>query len=170
MINLKKKGLSPLIATVLLIAIAITIGAVISTFGNKLTRDTTESSTDATYDMKCNGMDFSFKKLNNENFLCDNTTHVRMMIDNVGTEDSYGIILNLVYKNFSTVSFKDYVNETTKMGESIVMTFAVQDVSNVSQFEIQPLLENKRTKEKLRCKAVLDFIPNQIESCSKILG
>ena len=91
----KKKGVSPLIATVLLIAFAVSLGAVVMNWGRGYV-ETTAKNTEIKVDIELScqmDIDIGVKKIGKIEKLCYNGTArtIEVMLENTGREDVSGI-------------------------------------------------------------------------------
>lgn len=86
-----KRGVSPLIATVLLIAFSVALGAVVMTWGKNI-----EFSD---LDDKCSQVKFELKPVNN-NGVCYKTDgslrYINFLLENSGKQDISGLTINVV--------------------------------------------------------------------------
>jgi len=86
-----KKGVSPLIATVLLIAFAVALGAVIMNWGRNI-----EISKPGD---KCSGVEIKVREINNYNICYSSNgsdAYINFVIDNTGKQDLNGLSLWIV--------------------------------------------------------------------------
>lgn len=151
--RMNKRGVSPLIATVLLIAFAVALGAVVMNWGRQYVEDTTKFAKEkSNVDIKC-GMDVGLKFIQyaNENQICFNETtgEVNFTIENGPNVDitalqvrvyaQGGINITLIESNFP----KAYV---ARYGVSYPTTFG-----NVTKIEIVPQIEVQGSQKKAFC-------------------
>jgi hypothetical protein len=93
---LSKKGISPLIATVLLLSFSIALGAIVLSFTESSTKDLTDrADTAINREIQCS-FDFSAKllKVNRQDFICYNRTagnNLELIVENEGSETIPGI-------------------------------------------------------------------------------
>ncbi len=99
---MSKKAVSPLIATVLLIAFAVALGAVVMNWGRTYVEDTAKFAKDkSNTEIKCTtDVKLEFLKVKDEKRLCySNTTDPKYMeffVENDGTSDIYDLQVNLI--------------------------------------------------------------------------
>lgn len=133
-----KKAISPLIATVLLIAFAVALGAVVMSWGRGYVEDTTnlaESSSGAT--MSCS-MNTGIKFVKNEdrkNWVCNSTsTNITFVIENTGMTTFEG--LKLVAVGNTSIN-QTLINDSIEPGDYYMGSVDL-GVSDVSRFTIMP--------------------------------
>jgi flagellin-like protein len=105
-----KKGISPLIATVLLVAISVAMGAMVMTFTE---RTTTEISGDTekkvNREIKCSlDMSINLVQLDGEDYICYNRTNsenLEFIIENQGSETIEGVQVFLLDANEDPFTF-----------------------------------------------------------------
>lgn len=86
-----KKGVSPLIATVLLIAFAVALGAVVMNWGRNIELSKPDD--------KCAGVEIKAREINNYNVCYSGSgsdVYIKFVIDNTGKQDLYGLSLWVV--------------------------------------------------------------------------
>ena len=134
-----KKGVSPLIATVLLIAFAVALGAVVMNWGQSFTKqtiDNTETTQKTT--MGCS-FDVSIKEveINGEPQICYDaaTEEVEFLIRNNGNKALTGLQIQVV--GDADVSLDD-INETLAVGRVTKGTSDYSVAGNFSQVIITP--------------------------------
>jgi len=91
-----KKGISPIIATVLLLAFSIALGAIVITFSQKTTSDITQSAeTIINKEIQCSlDMSVAIFEINHQPFICYNRTNsnnLEIILENQGGETIPGI-------------------------------------------------------------------------------
>lgn len=95
MIFKNKKAVSPLIATVLLIAFAVALGAVVMNWGKGFVESTAKDVGDkSNMDLACQqDVMLSVKEIGNSPKICYNTTsaHIEVILENSGTRDITGM-------------------------------------------------------------------------------
>lgn len=95
-----KKGVSPLIATVLLIAFAVALGAVVMNWGSKYVDQTARDAGDkSSSDIKCvSEPSLEIYEINNAPELCFNnkTNSIDFVLQNVGTIKIEGVQVNVL--------------------------------------------------------------------------
>jgi len=101
-----KKGVSPLIATILLIAFAVALGAVVMSWGKSV-----DFSVEGQASEKCAGVGLSVEKINDipQVFYggTENNGFIKFTIENNGNEDIEGIIVWVIgEKNTNTIELE----------------------------------------------------------------
>jgi len=91
-----KRAMSPLIATVLLIALTMSLGIVVVNFTQESTQDLKDSATDRIFiERTCSlGIQMSVLELDDERYLCYNRSgsmNLEVILENQGTSDASGI-------------------------------------------------------------------------------
>ncbi len=97
MIFSSKGGVSPIIATVLLIAFAVALGAVVMNWGKGFVETTAKDAQDrSSLDMACQqNIELSVKEISNTPKICYNNTatpaYIEAILENSGTDDITGM-------------------------------------------------------------------------------
>ncbi|MBN1502985.1 hypothetical protein JW930_05565 [Candidatus Woesearchaeota archaeon] len=95
-----RKGVSPLIATVLLIAFSVALGAVVMNWGRSFVQEKTEDVDEkAGTQLKCTvDILLDFVEISSEKQVCYNSTakRVEFIIENIGTISADGISLQII--------------------------------------------------------------------------
>ncbi|RLE38147.1 hypothetical protein DRJ17_04850 [Candidatus Woesearchaeota archaeon] len=114
----RKKGISPLIATVLLIAFVVVLAALLFDFGERFFRDTVKDTEErATRKVTCTSTGIEFLEIANQKEVCYNGTHIKFTVINnditeieqlklivAGNVSTLNVNLNNSYINSSEVS------------------------------------------------------------------
>ncbi len=108
MVRLGKRGISPLIATVLLIAFAVSIGAMIMNWGKDVVANTGD----------CNDVKLDVQILNGNPVFCYDTinTKINVMLKNTGSVDVEGLKLRVISPDLN-IDEKDIENSKIKVGD-----------------------------------------------------
>jgi len=151
MFRSKKRGVSPLIATVLLIAFAVALGAVVMNWGRTYVEDTASLAREKSdTEIQCSAdVKLDFLKVRNIKRICydyTTTTSLNFTIENTGKLDITGIEVTVVgEKNINTMLIdlksanmtlkraRFYKNESVDMGDLGVP----QQVRIVPQIEVE---------------------------------
>lgn len=101
-----KKGVSPLIATILLIAFAVALGAVVMSWGRSV-----DFSVEGQASEKCAGVGLSVEKINGIPQIfygeTENNGFIKFAIENNGNEDIEGVIVWVIgEKNTNTIELE----------------------------------------------------------------
>jgi FlaG/FlaF family flagellin (archaellin) len=112
-LNLQKEGVSPLIATVLLVALSVALGAVVMNFSSDATYDLTQrAGNQIEREVRCS-IDVSLKivEIGGEKFLCYNrseTKNFEVIVENQGRVDVEGIQVFLLDNNNNPHTLYNY--------------------------------------------------------------
>lgn len=101
--KMNKKGVSPIIATVLLIAFAIALGAIVMNWGKGFVEETAKDTQNkANLELSCEQqLELNIKTIGQTPKLCYNTTgqYIEVMLENRGTVDVTGMQIMLFDTN-----------------------------------------------------------------------
>ena len=127
--KLSKKGVSPLISTVLLIAFAVALGAIVMNWGSVYVKgQTTNTETSSDRDITCS-MDVALEIIQIDNVykICYNNAsdQVEFIIQNKGRKKIESILVNLV-GNIS-VPNSQMINQTLEVGYVAKMNVSYDD-------------------------------------------
>jgi flagellin-like protein len=153
MLNIKKRGISPIIATVLLLSFSIALGAIVLSFAEKTTKDLSgRAETVINKEVQCS-FDImpKFLKVNGQNFICYNRTgsnNLELIIENEGSAEIPGIQIMALDSNnlpFTSNLFRGITpNNRTKYNISLGETFVFPPIKVL----ISPLLsQNEQSFE-----------------------
>ncbi len=144
-----KKGISPLIATVLLIGFTVALAAMIISWANKYVRGTTsESESDIQRALKC-AQDLNFKVTN---ISCGGATGgaKSISVENNGLVDIKSVIVRTHYDNGTIIT-----NETallTGISKYNVATFTVRDIgSSTNKVDVIAVLPGEAGEKDIAC-------------------
>jgi flagellin-like protein len=156
--NLNKKAVSPLIATVLLIAFAVALGAVVMNWGKAYVNDMIKVADEKSSTVVDCGISASLefnKDINN--YICANSTagNLSFIIVNKGSKPISGLLVKIYSDagiNNTDVSVTLQTGHTQKFAVLYPTSFG-----NLTLVEIVPKINNEKTQETLTCSnAVLN--------------
>lgn len=158
----RKKGVSPIVASVLLVVITIAIGATTMAFLRSLTNTNLEKTKEQSAKISC-GSDVTleipivrdrYKICINETLSGSNgTSRMEVLFHNVGTKDVSGFSVTEIYSNGSVVT-TPYDSTTYQLlrDEFNTVTFNFAgNTTNIAQFRIEPLIRSDPGKEYTVC-------------------
>ncbi|MFH2020508.1 MAG: archaellin/type IV pilin N-terminal domain-containing protein [archaeon] len=156
-----RKGVSPLIATVLLVALALTLGAVVMNFTQSSTYELKESaSKKISREMKCS-LDITIQllEIGSTRYLCYNrsgSNNLEMILENQGSTSTQGVRIFLLDNNDEPLT-RDVISEIgghnkTKINVSIETTDTGQN------FVFPPT--------KLIISPIISYADNSIDLCT----
>ena len=152
MVSLGKRGISPLIATVLLIAFAVAIGAMIMNWG----KDVVASAGD------CNDVLLDVQQLNGKPMFCYDTinTQINIMLKNTGSVNIDSLKLRVITSDFKADE-KDIPDSELKVG-SLPKTKNIPYIrSGKFRVEIVPVISSAGKPKICSDKAaIMDDIPS----------
>ena len=124
---LNKKGISPLIATVLLIGFTVALAAVVITWGSGfVNRITTSTDTSSTNSFACtNDLDFQINKVN-----CGNSGSV--LIDNRGNVDIASLSVRFFDVSGNPVGSPSTVSISPAVNQNFVGKFELKTIPNAN--------------------------------------
>ena len=133
-----KRGISPLIATVLIICMTVLIGVIIMAWSGVFTKGLL-SSADAERDklMVCN----SEVSLNIRN-ACIDGANINLMIENAGTKAVRGIIARVIGNSGGYQEDKEVLISEGGLGSAVV-AYTPEAIGNFKQIEILPRVDIK---------------------------
>jgi flagellin-like protein len=170
----QKKGVSPLIATVLLIAFAVALGAVVMNWGRTYVEDTASLAREKSdTEIKCSSdVKLEFLKIKNVKKLCyeyTTTTKLNMTIENTGKLDVVGLQITVVgAKNINTteLDLKAY-NLTLKRSRFYRNeTIEFNDLGVPQQVRIVPEIEVEGNR--ISCPSTALTEETFLKKCSEI--
>jgi len=143
-----KRGVSPLIATVLLIAFTVALGAVVMNWGRSYVEETAAFSREkSTTEIKCStDVRLEFLKIRGINQVCYNETTTGVLnftIENTGTLDIYGLQVNIIGDLSINTTEINLENNTIKRaqiykGNVSYPISGTDDVGTIQQVKIVP--------------------------------
>jgi flagellin-like protein len=144
-----KKAVSPLIATVLLIAFAVALGAVVMNWGRSYVEDTAKFAKEkSTTEIKCStDVRMDFLKVKDEKRICySNSTdpkYLEFFIENRGTSDIYGLQVNIIggdEVNITDLDLKDNPIKRSRIYKMAELNYT-EDINVVEQVNIIPKIK-----------------------------
>ena len=145
-----KKGVSPLIATVLLIAFAVALGAVVMNWGRGYVEDTAEfASKTSSREVQCSTeIDLEIIKIGGKKQVCvDNGTNtVNFTIQNSGSVEVKGIRIQAIGNTSSIASLVMNESFETAVPKRKYMNYSYTGNGSVSQVRFTPLIEVDEAK------------------------
>jgi len=174
MILKSKKGVSPLIATVLLIAFAVALGAVVMNWGRTYVEDTAKFAREKsdTEIMCSSDVKLSWLEIKNVKRLCyeyTTTTKLNFTIENTGKLDIVGLAVTVVgSKDINTTSI-DLKSENMTLKRARFYRNESIEFGNLgipSQIRIVPEIEVEGNR--VSCPATALVEDTFIKSCSEL--
>ena len=145
-----KKGVSPLIATVLLIAFAVALGAVVMNWGRGYVEDTADfASKTSNREGRCSTeIDLEIIKIGGKKQVCvDNGTNtVNFTIQNSGSVEVKGIRIQAIGNTSSIASLVMNESFETAVPKRRYMNYSYSGNGTVSQVRFTPLIEVDEAK------------------------
>lgn len=144
-----KKAVSPLIATVLLIAFAVALGAVVMNWGRTYVEDTAQFAREKSItEIKCStDVRLEFLKVKDEKRICySNTTDpkfIEFFIENRGTTDVYGLQVYVIGDdevNITEIDLEDTPIERSRVFKMAELNYT-EDIGKVDQVNIIPQIK-----------------------------
>ncbi|MCK5062648.1 MAG: hypothetical protein KAJ20_00165 [Candidatus Aenigmarchaeota archaeon] len=135
-----RKGVSPFIASVILILITIVVGSFLASWSHDLAKDQADAVTTNTKP-ECN-----YVFLNVQNLQYDNTTakQLSMLIQNTGTADTKIMGVQLFYDNFTEESLPDIFPVDLEAGH--MQPFRFNASENIKYVQIISSCQDKSIK------------------------
>ncbi len=119
--NPRMKGISPLIAAVLLIAVTMTLAGVLAYWASTFVQSGLESSSNQTIATQCNFGNFVIDACSYDNV----NQRVTFILDNVGTVDLYNITVFVIYPDNNVTSS----SVTGTIGSGTLKSFSANGIS-----------------------------------------
>lgn len=162
-----KKAVSPLIATVLLIAFAVALGAIIMNWGRTYTEDQIDSSTKrSNEELEC-GLDvvLAIKEVAGEPqlFYTNSTGNLTFMLENKGRKTVDSIRVIIIGQNGQDVNITDVTGSKIISG-GIIKKDVTYTNASIDQVTFIPKLNTTGSSEPTLCtrnKLEKDNIPNR---------
>jgi flagellin-like protein len=162
MLNIfSKKGISPIIATVLLVVITIAIGATTMAFIRSLTDTQLESAKVQGSRLTCGSeVQLEIPIVSSKYKICyyNTTGAISMLLHNTGSKDVKGFSLTTILSNGTvmTTDFDDPATDTIVRNEykSFNLTPSPEvdyTTANVTQWRIEPMIQGDPGKELTTC-------------------
>lgn len=154
-----KKGVSPLIATVLLIAFAVALGAIVMNWGRAYVEDTQDFARDSSEgQLKCSSdtdLSFEIKRVElNESIETENST---LQVVSTGNTDIESFVIQLFDEDGNGVTSRtnDSLDafETRKIDFEIesLDAFENEDITDIIEINVIPEIEIADLGEKIAC-------------------
>ncbi|MFH0876570.1 MAG: archaellin/type IV pilin N-terminal domain-containing protein [archaeon] len=145
-----KRGVSPLIATVLLMLIVVTIGAAVMLVLKGLTEENLEKAKDKA-DMVCDtNVDFEIVKINGYNQVCSGSGYFDIILRNKGNKDivgfKYTVLGGQIYNNDTSIALG--ISEITNLN----ITYNPGSIGVVRQIMIYPIIKDIATNQESVCQ------------------
>ncbi|MEM4337123.1 MAG: archaellin/type IV pilin N-terminal domain-containing protein [Candidatus Woesearchaeota archaeon] len=166
-----KKGVSPLIATVLLIAFAVALGAVVMNWGRTYVEDTARFAREKSdLEIKCSSdVKLDFLKIKDVKHICyyldGSNVKVNFTIENIGKLDVYGLQVTVVGSkevNTTEINLEDESKVIKRARFYKNMSVPLGDIGTPSQIRIVPIIKIEGNKNPCPGTALVeeDFFPN----------
>ncbi len=149
-----KKAVSPLIATVLLIAFAVALGAVVMNWGRSYVETTAEYAERGSDIQILCSRDINLKVVDGvENSLCYNDTEkqINFMLENAGTIDIEGLQVTVI--GASDINTTDLDNATIEIGhiKRFNVNYNNDTMGEILEIKFVPMIETTTTKTSVPC-------------------
>lgn len=156
----RKKGVSPIVASVLLVVITIAIGATTMAFLRSLTNTNLEKTKEQSAKISC-GADVTLEipivqdryKICNRYNSTSNTSRVEVLFHNVGTKDVSGLSFTVIYTNGTILTTSYDTSSYQILRDTFVNINLPYDgnTSAIDQLRIEPLIKSDPGKEYTVC-------------------
>lgn len=121
------KGISPIIATTILVALVISIGAIVTGWGTGLVKQVTGSTDDKTGEIiDCNVADINIENV----FLNNNSKKLRVNVRNSGRTDDLSIVSGTVFNKVGNYNSTEINITDFDKGQMVAVEFGVGGVVN----------------------------------------
>ncbi|MBU0757696.1 MAG: hypothetical protein KKF44_06510 [Nanoarchaeota archaeon] len=164
-----KKGVSPLVSTLLLVLIVIAVGATVMFVLKNLTLNTLEEEAEPTDDAEfnCDDVDVGILKISGKHQICHNTetNTLDAAISNRGNSDiadfKFIAIGNAKINNINSVGYG------LKAGDNEYFYFSCsQDIGELIHIKITPIINRENSEEKLICfNKEITLLADDIKEC-----
>lgn len=147
--GLFRRGVSPLIATVLLIAFAVALGAVVMNWGKSYVEDQAEhAGSKSTNEIKCEiDIDLGVKEIRGEPKICYNNgsnASVVVMLENRGSEEIAGVRMTLIGDNEEVWSTDLNDSEIPAGGiKRFVQNYSWSSIGDIDVVEFTPKIQGE---------------------------
>ena len=152
----KKKGVSPLIATVLLIAFAVALGAVVMNWGKSYVEEQTKHAEEkSNLELRCEmDIELAIKQIRGDPQLCytnGTTTKINFMLENRGTENIEAIQLTIIAEN--DIYTENIPNSQIKTSgiRKFTQEYTYADYGEIDIIEFTPLIKTPGTTQPTIC-------------------
>jgi len=155
----KKKAISPLIATVLLIAFSVTMGAIIMNFSHDTTYELKEEAADKIErGITCSlDMILEIPTINNEKSICYNrsgSNNLEVIIENQGSATAKGVRIFILDNNDNPVTIDSY----SKLGSHNWTKYNVSLTHYYADFTFPP--------NKVLISPILEYTDTTVDLCT----
>jgi flagellin-like protein len=162
-----KRGISPLIAGVLLIAFTIALGAIIMTWARNFVEDQTdEVNSEAAQQMSCAmDVDIEFVRINDQFQVCNSTdVDVHLTVSNVGKEDIQGLKIQVGYDTGAVENFEDMTVTTVGNAHQYSVVLTASPTEGITYVSAMPYLDVPGTSDHRLCSEKKIEV-TEIEDC-----
>jgi len=173
----KKKGVSPLIATVLLIAFAVSLGAVVMNWGRGYVETTMDQADAQSAGKLLCGVNtgFEFVEVNGKQRLCienrDSAPQLKFILKNIESAELKGMSVTTIPSNISELpivnsTYHDDVKSLIPKSEHMMgdLILPITDIDDIEVIEIAPIIL-VRGVETVCIKQAVQRTPAQIGDC-----
>lgn len=156
--NFGKRGVSPLIATVLLIAFAVALGAVVMNWGKSYVEDQAEhAGTKSSTEIKCQiDIDLEVKEIRGQPKICYNNgtgnSSLVVMLENQGSETIESVRMVLIGENEEIYSVE--LNDSSLAAGEVKkfdQDYSWADIGDVDLAEFTPLITAQGEQQPVIC-------------------
>lgn len=170
--TLSKRAVSPLIATVLLIAFSVALGAVVMNWGRSFVTERTEKvDTDTDVQLQCTtDIILQFVEIANSKQVCQMSTSntTRVLVQNIGSSDASGLVMRVI-DDSSNIMVYQY-NTTLGSGEAVKLevnwdTEGYSGIGTISYVAVAPMISYPGTGE-LKVCSNNNIEVSQVNTCS----
>ncbi len=161
-----KKGVSPLIATVLLIAFSVALGAVVMNWGRSFVSERTEKvESDTEVQLQCSvDIVLEFVEINNIKQVCDyGDGSFRIIVQNLGSVNATGVSVRAIDENSDVFTFQN-ISSDLGAGEAKKYIFSDTGMANVTHIAVSPMIRYPSSSNLQTCSGNSIEI-SQIEDC-----
>lgn len=162
---ISKKAISPLIASILLIALSITVGALISAFAHDFSDETVSLGDSYNLETRCQGTKLEISKSGEDFRICHNGTNMTVVIANQGTSAVQGFKFLLFDDTYASYEY-NYTTTSLDAGKMMKLEFPVygnfNDTTRLEEMRLVPVVYDK-SKNLIDCpETTLKSIPPSI--------
>lgn len=164
-----KRAVSPLIATVLLVAFSVVLGAIVMNFTRKSTVDLSREAADKIEKGVTCSVDMVAKlvEVNDEKLICFNrsgSNNLEAVVENQGTKDAKGVQIFVLDSNDTPYTFNELTalnaHNSTKYNVSLGSSFVFPPIKVL----ISPIILSKNNERELCTDNRIDI--EEIEVCT----
>lgn len=135
-----KIGLSPLISSILLISISITVVAMISIMSDDLVNESSKQIDSSKKSMNCQSVYVDVKKYDSRDMVCiNNNDELNIFLQNTGYTDYYGIRADIFYKDMDVKVLEKYSITSFLAAENKLLKYNISEIniSDISEIIIK---------------------------------